>query len=164
MFLLAEKIPLLFRTHMTASALALLLLPMTIAVRHRPHLHRPLGRTVGAFVVIGGLTALPVAVMSSSGITARAGFFVQGTVWLYLLYSGWRAIRAKDRRGHIRMMLAMAAVTTGAVWFRLIIGLALYFKLPIAFPSVYAFAAWAGWMIPLAVVLSAPPPLRPYLR
>ncbi|MEQ1715866.1 MAG: DUF2306 domain-containing protein [Hyphomicrobium sp.] len=162
MFLLNERIPLLFGTHMAASALALLLLPFVIACRHRPDLHRALGRTLGAFVVIGGLTALPVAVVSSSGDLARAGFFVQGLVWLGLFASGWRAIRAHDRRGHARLMLAMAAVTTGAVWFRLMIGTALLFHMP--FEATYAFAAWAGWMIPLSLVWAWPPLTRAYLR
>lgn len=168
MYLLAERIPLLFRTHMAASALALLLLPVTIATRHSCDLHRLLGRTVGIFVVAGGLTALPVAVVSHSGGIARAGFFVQGLVWLWLFYRGWIAIRTGDRRRHMKMMLAMTAVTTGAVWFRAIIGAALMLQLP--FEATYAFAAWAGWLIPLAVALAAwrdrwraDPPLAPIL-
>jgi hypothetical protein len=154
MYLLNERIPLLFGTHMAASALALLLLPFVIAARHANDLHRALGRTLGVFVVLGGLTALPVAVVSSSGDMARAGFFAQGLVWLWLFAAGWRAIRARDRRSQARLMLAMTAVTTGAVWFRVITGTALLLHLP--FEAAYAFAAWAGWMIPLALVLRLP--------
>ena len=150
MFLLAERAPIIFRLHMAASALALLLVPAVITVRHSPHLHRTLGRLVGVFVVIGGLTALPVAIVSSSGPAARAGFFVQGCVWLALFYLGWRAIKHGDRTGHVRFMLAMTAVTSGAVWFRVMTGAALLFHLP--FETAYAFAAWAGWIVPLAAV------------
>ena len=78
MFELARRAPILFPTHMLSSALALLLAPVVIIVRQRPKLHRPLGRLLGGFVVIGGLTALPVAIMSHSTPWARAGFFVQG--------------------------------------------------------------------------------------
>lgn len=63
--------------------------------------------------------------------------------------AGWRAIRARDVPSHTRLMLMMAAVTTGAVWFRLITGTALLLHLP--FEAMYAFAAWAGWLMPLAV-------------
>lgn len=149
MYLLAERVPVVFRLHMAASAIALLLLPFVIAVRHSSHLHRPLGRALGIFVTVGGLTALPVAVLSSSGEIARAGFFVQGLVWLWLLWAGWRAIRAHNRRRHAHLMLMMGAVTTGAVWFRLMTGSAIIFDLP--FEATYAFAAWSGWLIPLAL-------------
>lgn len=162
MLLLAERVPFIFRLHMAASALALLFLPLTIAARHESHLHRALGRALGIFVVVGGLTALPVAIVSSSGEVARAGFFVQGVVWLWLFAAGWRAIRAGNRGRHVRLMLAMAAVTTGAVWFRLLIGSALLFDWP--FEATYAFAAWAGWMMPLTLVLSSPAVTRAYLR
>lgn len=158
MHLLAEQIPLLFRLHMAASALALLLLPAVVWSRNRRDLHRALGRTVGVFVALGGLTALPVAVLSSSGDAARAGFFVQGLVWLYLFAAGYVAIRARERARHIHMMLAMTAVTTGAVWFRMMIGIALLTGAP--FEATYAIAAWAGWLVPLGLVLMWPPALR----
>lgn len=155
MYLLAERLPVIFRLHMAASALALLLLPLVLAARHKRHLHRALGRALGAFVVAGGLTALPVAVLSSSGELARAGFFAQGLVWLWLLGAGWLAIRAKDRNRHAHLMLMMAAVTTGAVWFRLIIGSAIALGLP--FEPMYALAAWTGWIVPLLLVRHWPP-------
>jgi hypothetical protein len=154
MFELARRAPILFPAHMVSAALALLLAPAVILARHRPDLHRPLGRLLGLFVVIGGLTALPVAVMSHSTPWARAGFFVQGIVWLYLLASAYAAIRARDIRLHAHLMMAMVAVTTGAVWFRLITGTAIALKLP--FEPVYAASAWIGWMAPLAFVLAKP--------
>jgi hypothetical protein len=154
MFELAGRAPILFPTHMLSSALALLLAPVVIIVRQRPKLHRPLGRLLGGFVVIGGLTALPVAVMSHSMPWARAGFFVQGLVWLYLLGAAYAAIRARDIPRHARLMIAMVAVTTGAVWFRLMTGTAIALNLP--FEPVYALSAWIGWMAPLALVLANP--------
>ena len=114
MFELAGRSPILFPVHMVSAALALLLAPIVIALRRRPKLHKPLGRLLGAFVVIGGLTALPVAVMSHSPPIARAGFFVQGIVWLYLLAAAIIAIRDRDIQRHAQLMIAMFAVTTGA--------------------------------------------------
>jgi len=154
MFELARRAPILFPTHMLSSALALLLAPVVIIVRQRPKLHRPLGRLLGGFVVIGGLTALPVAIMSHSTPWARAGFFVQGVVWLYLLGAAYAAIRARNIPRHARLMIAMVAVTTGAVWFRLMTGTAIALNLP--FEPVYALSAWIGWMAPLALVLANP--------
>ena len=154
MFVLAERMPVVFKAHMVSSALALLLIPAVIAMRRRPDVHRMLGRVLGAFVVIGGLTALPVAIFSQSPVAARAGFFAQGLVWMALLAFGIMAIRRGNRVRHVQMMLAMAAVTTGAVWFRLMTGSAIYFGLP--FEPIYAFAAWAGWIVPLSIVLYPP--------
>lgn len=154
MHLVDQRLPVVFRLHMLASAAALLLLPVVLALRRRPALHRSVGRVVGIFVVVGGLTALPVAIFSHSSAVARAGFFVQGIVWLMLLSQGVAAIRRRDIPRHRQMMLSMAAVTTGAVWFRLLTGSAILLHLP--FEPAYALAAWIGWMAPLAFVLSRP--------
>jgi hypothetical protein len=150
MSLVDRRLPVVFRVHMLASAIVLLLLPVVVAVRFRPQLHRKIGWTLGAFVVVGGLTALPVAIFSYSSWPARAGFFVQGIVWLWLFYAAVVAIRRGDRGRHAHLMLAMAAVTTGAVWFRLITGSAILLELP--FEPIYAAASWIAWMIPLALV------------
>ena len=150
MFELASRAPLLFPAHMISSALALLLAPLVVAVRRYPEFHRPLGRLLGVFVVIGGLTALPVAVMSHSPVEARAGFFVQGIVWMSLLFAALQAIREHHVERHAHLMLAMVAVTSGAVWFRLLTGTAIVLHMP--FDTAYVFAAWAGWIVPLALV------------
>lgn len=151
MYVLAENMPVIFRAHMVTSAMALLLAPVVIGLRHRPHLHRRFGRVLGGFVVAGGLTALPVAIVSDSSLVARAGFFTQGCVWLALLVAGVHAIRSGQRARHQTLMLAMVAVTTGAVWFRLITGTAIALHWP--FEPIYAAAAWSGWIVPLAMCL-----------
>ncbi len=161
MFELAGRAPFLFPVHMVSSAMALLLSPVVVMLRRRLELHRPVGRLLGVFVVIGGLTALPVAVMSHSPLAARAGFFVQGLVWLYLLGAGFVAIRRRDIVRHANLMIAMLAVTTGAVWFRVITGAAIALNLP--FEMVYSVAAWVGWMAPLAIVVSSPRLVSNYL-
>lgn len=154
MFVLAGEIPLIFHAHMITAALALLLAPAVILTRRHPQTHRMLGRVVGAFVVLGGMTALPVAIFSHSPPLARAGFFVQGIVWMGLLAGGVSAIRSGDKLLHARLMVAMFAVTTGAVWFRVITGTAILVQAP--FVPVYAAAAWLGWILPLCVVAAVP--------
>ena len=68
MFLLAERIPSVFRLHMVTGALVLLLAPAVVAVRNNRGVHRMLGRVLGGFVIVSGLTALHVAIMSASSI------------------------------------------------------------------------------------------------
>jgi uncharacterized membrane protein YozB (DUF420 family) len=155
--LIDQALPAVFRVHMAASAFALLLLPVVIACRHRTTIHRNLGRGVACCVIIGGMTALPVALVSTSSPASRWGFAVQGCVWLMCLVVGLKAIRRRDRTGHIRAMLAMTAVTTGAVWFRLATGLAALAALPME--PTYAITAWLAWLVPLVIVLSWPGPV-----
>lgn len=150
MWLVDQRLPVVFRLHMVASGLALLVLPLAIAVRHRPRLHRRIGWLLGAFVVAAGLSSIPVAMFSTSSLPARAGFFVQGLVWMGLLWAALAAIRNGERERHAILMLAMAAVTTGAVWFRIMTGCAIALEGP--FETIYALAAWAGWLVPLALV------------
>ncbi len=151
MWLLDQRLPAVFRVHMVASAIALLMLPIAFAARHQPRLHRSIGWVLGAFVVAGGLTALPVAIISSSSLAARAGFFVQGIVWLALFAAAIAAIRRGDRHRHVVFMMSMAAVATGAVWFRLMTGTAILLDGP--FETVYALASWLGWIMPLSLVI-----------
>ena len=73
-----------------------------------------------SMVVLGGLTSLPVAFYSHSVAMARAGFFAQGVVWLTLIALGVTAVRAGASSPTTpRLMLAMAAVASGALWVRL---------------------------------------------
>jgi hypothetical protein len=162
MHVLAERMPVVFRIHMAASAAALLLIPVVIACRHSSERHRMLGRVLGGFVVVGGLTAFPVAIFSHSSEIARAGFFAQAVVWLVLFALGFAAIRARQRDRHRVLMLAMVAVTTGAVWFRLMIGTAIALGLP--FDAIYAASAWMAWIIPLALSLLYRKALADFLR
>lgn len=150
MHLLDERMPVIFRVHMIASAGALLLIPLVISARNHRVLHKRMGRRLGAFVVAGGLTAMPVAIFSHSTVMARAGFTAQGIVWMLLLAAGIAAIRRGERERHVRLMLTMAAVTTGAVWFRVVTGSAIWLELP--FETTYALAAWLCWLVPLAIV------------
>lgn len=151
MALVAERMPVLFPLHMATSAAALVLLPVAVALRHKREPHRMVGWLLGVFVLAGGLSALPVALFSHSSVASRLGFAVQGVVWLGLLIGGILAIRAGQRQRHVLMMVAMAVVTTGAVWFRLTIGTAIWLRLP--FEATYAIAAWTSWLLPLAAVI-----------
>lgn len=150
-----ERLPGIFKLHMLASGTALVLIPLVIATRKRRAWHRPLGRLTSALVIAGALTSFPVAYESTSPFAARLGFAAQGLTWLTLIIAGVAAIRAKERARHATLMLAMAAVASGAIWVRLTTAVATSLDWP--FDPVYSCATWLGWLVPLALVLAFSP-------
>ena len=154
LFVVDQRLPGVFRLHMLASGLALLLIPLVLWVRRDRALHRPLGRLAAAAVLLGAMTSLPVALASDSVAMARAGFLAQGLVWLGLIAAGVAAIRRRKVERHARLMLAMAAVASGAIWVRLTTAAATSWDLP--FDPIYGCVAWAGWIVPLAIVIAYP--------
>jgi len=157
LFLVDQRLPGIFKLHMLASGAALLLIPLVIAARRDRAWHKPLGRITAVAVMLGALSSLPVAAASHSVAVARAGFFAQGVVWLTLIALGVFAVRRKQIATHQRLMLAMAAVASGALWVRLGTTVATTCHLP--FDPIYGSVAWAGWMVPLAIVWTFPPRL-----
>lgn len=150
-----QRLPGIFKLHMLASGAALVLIPLVIAMRRTPAWHRPLGRVTAVLVIAGALTSFPVAYESTSVLPARFGFAAQGIVWLGLVVAGVRAIRRKERARHATLMLAMAAVASGAIWVRLTTAVVTAWDLP--FDPIYACATWLGWVIPLGLVLALAP-------
>lgn len=147
--LLDHRLPILFRAHMMSAGLALLLVSAAIAYQGSS-LHKVVGRSAAVVVLIGGITALPVALASDASWPARAGFVTQGLVWIGLVLAGVQAIRAGQRLRHQRLMLAVAAVASAALWLRLASWVATHWGLP--FETTYALAAWLSWILPLAAV------------
>src|SRR5436190_2718118 len=91
---LDQRLPGIFRVHMTASALALMLLPVILLLRRHRSPHRLLGRIGAVLLFVGAVTALPTALQSEAVPLARAGFFVQGILCLAFLVGAVKAIRA----------------------------------------------------------------------
>jgi hypothetical protein len=150
--IIAERLPALFPIHMVSGGLALVLVPLTIALRRWPRWHRICGWLAGACVIIGGVTALVVAVYSVSPRLARVGFFIQGLSWIVLLSAGFVMIRRRRTGDHRRLMLMMAAVTSAAVLLRLAL-LGFVSCLPRAdYRLFYSLTAWLAWLLPLGAV------------
>jgi hypothetical protein len=147
--LIDQRLPMLFRVHMASSGLALVLLPSAITC-HGLSLHKVLGRSAAVCVIAGGVTALPVALASEASAAARVGFAIQAIVWLALVLAAVRAIREADRVRHMWLMLAVAAVASGALWLRLTSWVTV--KLGLPFETIYAAAAWLSWMLPLGAI------------
>jgi hypothetical protein len=150
LFVVLQRLPIIFPLHMVGAALSLILIPIAALLRHRRGAHRIVGRMAAVAVCLGGLSALPVALASKASLAARAGFFVQGLVWLALLAAAIVAIRRGRPAAHGWLMLGMAGVATGAVWLRLTLAAAVAADLP--FETVYGLAAWLCWSVPLAIV------------
>lgn len=149
LMLIDIRMPLIFRLHMIAAGLALVLMPIAIAM-HGRRMHKVVGRSAAALGVLGGVTALPVALVSEASLLARAGFFVQGVAWIALLVLAVMAIREGKRVPHRWLMLMATAVATGAIWLRLATWAAVTAGLP--FEPVYGAAAWLAWLLPAGVV------------
>ncbi|MEO7634080.1 MAG: DUF2306 domain-containing protein [Sphingomicrobium sp.] len=147
----AEQLPLLFPIHMITGALALLLIPLAIAVRRRPRWHRPLARVAAIDVVIAGLTAFPVAWIGPVTRWSAAGFMAQAATWLALLALGLWHIRHGRRAEHRRAMLMMAATASGAIVFRILLALSASFSHPLGFATFYSCDAWLAWLLPLSL-------------
>ncbi len=144
-----ELLPLIFPLHMVTGGLALLLLPLAYALRHRPAWHRPVGRLAAADVLVAGLTAFPVAWAAPVTLWSAAGFTAQATTWLVLLVLGIRAIRQGRIAVHRTCMLLMAATTSGAVFFRIYLALWAMVGARRQFDTFYACDAWIAWLLPL---------------
>jgi uncharacterized membrane protein len=116
--LLDRRLPGIFRLHMLASALALILLPWIILLRSRPRMHRALGRLGAVLLLVGAAASLPAAIQSEAVPLARLGFLAQGLLCLALLATAIRAIRVGNTSLHARLMLQMSATIFGAVLLR----------------------------------------------
>jgi uncharacterized membrane protein YozB (DUF420 family) len=146
-----EQLPILFPIHMLAGALALVLIPLAIAVRRWPRWHRPIAYVTAADVLIAGLTAFPVAWTSPVTAWSAAGFSAQAIVWMSLLALGIWHIRNGRRGAHRRAMMMMAATASGAVFFRIYLALWAILSHRHGFELFYACDAWLAWLGPLAV-------------
>ncbi len=133
---------------MAASSLALVSMILALILRKVTLYHRWAGRVALAFVLAGGVSALPTALLSDAIGPARLGFFAQGLAWLTLAGLGWRSIRRGRIGSHRALMLMMAAVASGVLWLRALLVPAQW--IIVDFEAYYAALAWISWLVPLA--------------
>jgi uncharacterized membrane protein len=143
-----EREALGIRTHIFASALALVLGPFQFSTRLRarhPGLHRWLGRIyLGGAVVVGGLAGLYMSIHAFGGMLAKLGFAGLALGWLYTGTRAYLAARRRDLVAHRRWMVRNFALTLAAVTLRLYLPPVFIFGLP--FAQAYAVIAWACWV------------------
>jgi uncharacterized membrane protein YozB (DUF420 family) len=161
-----ELLPYIFPAHMIAGGLALLLVPLALVLRGT-RFHKLAGRIAAADVIIAGLTAIPVALDQPVTRVSAAGFATQAIVWMALLGLGLWHIRRGNRAQHRVCMLLMAAVTSGALFFRLYLALWKLVGWHGAFNTFYACDAWIAWSLPLiltALLLKYGPQKNQWLK
>ena len=146
-----ELLPIIFPVHMVTGGLALLLVPLVLFLRGT-RWHRFAGRIAAIDIVVAGITAIPVALVMPVTEASAAGFVAQGVVWIALLGFGIWNIRIGRVDTHRACMLMMAAVTSGALFFRVYLGLWKAFGVPDYFEAFYALDAWIAWGLPLIAV------------
>jgi hypothetical protein len=146
-----ELLPLIFPIHMVTGGLSLLLVPATIYFRYTKF-HKILGRITAADILTAGITAPFVAWAVPVTIVSAAGFTAQAVIWLGLLVAGIWNIRNGRISAHQTCMLLMAAVTSGALFFRVFLGLWARFGDHHYFNEFYAVNAWIAWGIPTIAV------------
>lgn len=139
--------------HFFGAGLALLLVPLQLSagIRRRwPALHR-VGGLLSAFaILIGAISGLSLAAHAQGGWPSRIGFSLLSVLWLGVTANGIRLAVRGDLARHRRWMAYSIAMTSAAVTLRLILGVgAGLLQLP--FMPVYVTAAWASWLLNLAV-------------
>jgi uncharacterized membrane protein len=158
--------PLMFVAHALAASAALLIGPWQLlgGLRaRRPGLHRALGRTYGAAVLVAGAAAVPMAVGSFAGPVAAVGFAALAGAWIYCTAAGVLAARGGRMEAHRRWMVRSVALTFAAVTLRL------YLPIPPllgwSYVEGYRVIAWACWLPNLllaeAWLRRRPAPQRP---
>lgn len=151
---LEHRLPGIFKTHMVAAGLGLILLPWILLLRHRPAIHRVLGRIGAALLFVGAVASLPGAMQSEAVPLARLGFLTQGVLCLVFLAGGVTAIRRRNARRHAQQMVRLSALVSGVIVLRALMAVAMSLGFP--FDPTYAALAWLSWLLPLAMVMLWP--------
>lgn len=119
--------------HVVGAATALLVGPFQFlgALRaRRPGVHRWIGRLYLAGCLVGGVGGLLMALGTTAGPVATAGFGSLAVVWVGASLQGWRMARQRRFAEHRMWMIRSWALTLAAVTLRL--------YLPLIPPGMFA--------------------------
>jgi uncharacterized membrane protein len=107
-------------------------------------LHRWLGRSYVLAVAISGIAGIALALNSSAGLVASAGFGSLGILWLATTLMGYRSIRRHNTSAHRRWMIRSYALTLAAVTLRFYMPLSdmLGLSMAVAYPVI----SWLAWV------------------
>ncbi|MEP6826699.1 MAG: DUF2306 domain-containing protein, partial [Aestuariivirga sp.] len=147
-----DLLPIIFPVHMLTGGLALLLVPLALFLRGT-RWHKWAGRAAGVDIICAGVTAIPVALTAPLTPVAAAGFSTQALVWMALLAKGYWHIRRRDISGHWQAMVMLAAVTSGAMFFRIYLAFWAIYGSRRQLTIFYGLDSWVAWLLPLIVVV-----------
>ncbi|KQW51748.1 MULTISPECIES: DUF2306 domain-containing protein [unclassified Roseateles] len=133
--------------HAVSAGLALMLGPWQFAAglrARRPRLHRCIGYGYAACLLVGGLSALPLAAQAMGGPLAQLGFGLLGLGWLGTTAVALVHVRAGRIAAHRRWMVRSFALTAAGISLRLQLGVAGGFGVPVE--VIYTALAWTCWV------------------
>ncbi len=113
----------------------------------KTHVHRALGMAYCAMILLSGLAGLAMALFSSGGLPAHAGFTLLALIWLSTTMLGLRAIKRRDVACHRRWMVRSYAACYAAVTLR--VELPLYVVAFGSFETAYQLVSWTCWVFNL---------------
>jgi uncharacterized membrane protein len=116
----------------------------------RPGLHRLSGRVYVMACLVGGASGFGLALGSTAGPVAAAGFGMLGLAWIYATVLAWRRAVQGRLDEHRRWMVRSFALTFAAVTLRLQLPLAA--AVPIDPLDAYRAIAWLCWVPNLLAV------------
>ena len=146
--------PVMAAMHVAGGIVALLLGPfqfVTALRRWSLRLHRWVGRTYMAGILVGGVGGLWVAFHGVGGWIAHTGFILMALGWLGTAGTALWKIRSGAVAAHRRWMIRNYSLTFVAVTLRVMLGVGAV--LGIDFVTVIQFASWS-WIFNLAVAES----------
>lgn len=138
--------------HVGGAATALLIGAFQFLPRVRarmPAVHRWLGRIYVLGCTIGSIAGLILALGSTAGPVATAGFGLLALLWGPATLYGWQLARRRRFAEHRRWMIRSWSLTFAAVTLRLYLPLAP--ALGLDFFTAYRAIAWACWVPNLLV-------------
>lgn len=138
--------------HVAGAATALLISPIQFLPKLRARLgtlHRWVGRTYAAACIVGGVAGFMLALGSSAGPIATAGFGALAILWIATTVMGWRQAMQRRFAEHRKWMIRSFALTFAAVTLRLYLPLLLL--TPIGFEDGYRAISFLCWVPNLLV-------------
>lgn len=137
--------------HVIGAGTALLLVAFQFlpAIRRRRAIHRWIGRIYASACILGGSAGLVVAVGTTAGPIAAAGFGLLGVIWIYVTGQGWMTARARRFDEHRAWMIRSFALTFAAVTLRIYMPMSMMLHLDM--DQAYRAIAWLAWVPNLVV-------------
>lgn len=151
--------------HVGFAATALLLGPAQFLPRLRsrfPRLHRWTGRIYVTACLAGGFAGLLLAVGSTAGPVATAGFGLLAVLWMAAAAQAWRLARTRRFEAHRRWMIRSFALTFAAVTLRIYLPLVAIAGLPfLDWYRAIAFLCWVPNLVAAELYLARTGGQRP---
>jgi uncharacterized membrane protein len=138
--------------HIACATTALLIGPLQFLPRLRarlPRWHRIAGRTYVASCLAGGAAGLLLALGTTAGPVATAGFGLLAVSWMFCTANAWRFARARDFERHPRWMIRSFALTFAAVTLRAYLPISGLLHLD--FAASYVAISFLCWIPNLAI-------------